>query len=157
MTKKRSTTSRSKPPWLNQHATLESVTVYAIDFKTRDDVHDLLATGFVSEIEGDQKFRQRYDGVRLHYQCETAVKSTLEKSNDPLFTATVGLKVIYYAVDFPGTEHDANIFGFDTVAKVVHPYIRELLQSLTARAGLPPLILPDSPNTQQSNKRSSIA
>lgn len=40
-----------------------------------------------------------------------------------------------------GTQDDLDAFGNVSVMFSVHPYIRELVQSLTVRAGLPPLVL----------------
>ena len=61
----------------------------------------------------------------------------------PLLTGDAIYQVGYRLTDsIQLNDEDLSVFGSSTVVLAVYPFLRELLHSLTARSGLPPLVLP---------------
>lgn len=78
----------------------------------------------------------------LTYEIEFSVIVFAETEADPLFTAVTRFLLTYgLPKGFPLTDDDAQAFGTVSAVFSAHPYARELAQSLTVRAGLPPLVL----------------
>jgi preprotein translocase subunit SecB len=46
-----------------------------------------------------------------------------------------------FDVGHPFSEEDLEAFGFLGVLDIVHPYVREIVHSVTGRMGIPPLLL----------------
>lgn len=68
--------------------------------------------------------------------------SEAEAADVPVFTSRMTLSVVY---DFDGDPEDDDVylaFGELSVMHTVYPYLRELVHTLTVRAGLPPLVMP---------------
>ncbi len=101
-----------------------------------------------------------HDGTILHYEVEgalTIATDTRDESDDasedaeaadgangdvPVLSATARFLVVYeLPEDFEFDPDDADDFGQVSVLFSTYPYFRELLNSLTVRAGLPPLVL----------------
>lgn len=61
----------------------------------------------------------------------------------PVFSAEVHLAVVYELDDdsFEATDEAYRAFGELSAKHTSYPYLRELVHSLTTRAGLPPLVL----------------
>lgn len=66
-----------------------------------------------------------------------------ETAPAPVFSATVHFGAVYELDDpsFEGTDDAYRAFGELSVKHTVYPYLREVIHTLTARAGLPPLVL----------------
>jgi hypothetical protein len=62
--------------------------------------------------------------------------------DDALFTGIAEFELSYgCAEDFTFDDEEAEAFGEASVLLSAYPFVRELVQSLTTRAGLPPLTL----------------
>lgn len=92
--------------------------------------------------EVDHTFDWRLDGTTLLCQAGCEVRITERESNDEVFDATVVYGCGFALSEIDGLEEAA----YDDFARVnatlcLYPYIREAVQSLTSRAGLPPFVL----------------
>lgn len=99
-----------------------------------------------------------HEGTILHYEVEGALTIIADErdepdggdaeaddaahSDAPVLSATARFLVVYELPDgFELNPADADDFGQVSVLFSTYPYFRELLNSLTVRAGLPPLVL----------------
>ena len=62
-------------------------------------------------------------------------------ANRRVLEAELTMSVALELKDPTLTERDLEDFGVIGVLDIVHPYVREIVHSLTARMGLPPLVL----------------
>ena len=73
----------------------------------------------------------------------TVSASSQGSETKPILTGAIVYQASYR---LPSTvqldDADLSVFGNSTVVLAVHPFLRELLHSLTTRSGLPPLVLP---------------
>ena len=67
--------------------------------------------------------------------------SAAPAGGEPVFRSLVE-HALAYAVDNDHTDEELQAFGLTSAVFASYPYVRELLQSSTGRAGLEPLILP---------------
>ena len=90
----------------------------------------------------DHTFDWRLEGTTLLCQAGCELRITERESGDEVFEATVVYGCGFAISDAEGLVDSA----YDEFAKVnatlcLYPYIREAVQSLTSRAGLPPFVL----------------
>lgn len=90
----------------------------------------------------DHTFDWRLEGTTLLCQAGCEVRITERESGDEVFDATVVYGCGFAISDIEGLDDSA----YEEFAKVnatlcLYPYIREAVQSLTSRAGLPPFVL----------------
>jgi preprotein translocase subunit SecB len=68
--------------------------------------------------------------------------SSMDSKKRPVFAATIALNLLFeLQEDVALAEADLSAFGEVTVLLMAHPYVREILQSISSRMGLPPLVL----------------
>lgn len=72
---------------------------------------------------------------------EVVFNTRIGEEHNPLYKARI-VYGVSFALVAPAVENSvAEKFGNTTVFFAVYPYIREILQSITAKSGLPPLLL----------------
>lgn len=75
------------------------------------------------------------------YEIEYEIRSTDADENSAL-TALIGLSLVYrLEAGFEPKSEDLAAFGRVSVLYTAHPYLREILQSMASRMGLPSLVL----------------
>jgi preprotein translocase subunit SecB len=58
-----------------------------------------------------------------------------------VFEAQLTMSIVFELSSREFTEADLQAFGVIGALDIVHPYVREMVHSLTVRMGLPPLVL----------------
>jgi preprotein translocase subunit SecB len=79
-------------------------------------------------------------GSRLHYEIRYKVSA---KKQDTSVLALDCTYQISYNIpeDAQAEQNEIEAFGSTTVLFTIHPYVRELVANISARAGLPPIML----------------
>jgi preprotein translocase subunit SecB len=73
--------------------------------------------------------------------CEVRIR--MEADTDALFECNAAFAAFYQLPDgFEADEDEYEAFASTSATFSLHPYLREMVQSLTMRAGLPPFALP---------------
>lgn len=86
---------------------------------------------------------ERGDDDWIGYQFDFSWQVGEKDADEPLFTGLAQYQLVYeHPEDFAFEDDEAEAFGQTSVQLTVHPFVRELVQSLTTRAGLPPLTIP---------------
>lgn len=105
------------------------------------DLGSVPETAEKNEVRADINiaFDRQPGALVYELRCEVVAQPSI---GEPLFTADVVLSATYTLPEGVQIENEAvEAFGSVSVTFMLFPYLRELLQSLTTRAGLPALLL----------------
>jgi preprotein translocase subunit SecB len=83
-------------------------------------------------------------GQDFYLRLDFAVDAVLDaESREPAYNIKLSYGIQYEVKDVPPMDQDTvGLLAASHAMAVVHPYIREMVQSLTARMGYPGLLLP---------------
>jgi hypothetical protein len=102
----------------------------------------LVAPPYSFDMEPQLGYTHQDKEVTFQVAHNFTVYSPNDKTK-PLLTGNTVYQVNYRLTNSVQlNDEDLSVFGNSTVVLAVYPFLRELLHSLTARSGLPPLVLP---------------
>jgi preprotein translocase subunit SecB len=118
---------------------LRDIRLIELDFE----LHPIQSTGtFDVRLGADARFHQDEDALIYTVAFDVSAHVSTDPEADALFSCHVGYLVDYEIVAIEDVSDEAyEMFGRVSAVFSTYPYVREVVQSMTGRAGLDPLVL----------------